>query len=81
MKSDIIRQVMAATKPPFNFFTSDGKVVYVDHPEAILVSADLVAIGAGPGSSTGVVKEIILLSPDHVVRIERTERKPLRRAA
>jgi hypothetical protein len=72
---------MAATKPPLNFYTSDGRVVYVDHPEAVLVSEQLIAIGSGANGISNVAKEIILLSPDHVVRIEPTKRKPLRRVA
>ena len=42
MKSDTIRQVMSATKPPLNFYTSDGRIVYVDHPESVLVSEQLI---------------------------------------
>ena len=70
---------MTATKPPLNFYTSDGRVVYVDHPESVLVSEHLVAIGSGANGATGVVRQIILLSPDHIVRIEPTKRRPLRR--
>ena len=81
MKSDTIRQVMSATKPPLNFYTSDGRIVYVDHPESVLVSEQLIAVGSGANGTSGVVKEIILLSPDHIVRIEPTKRKPLRRVA
>jgi hypothetical protein len=81
MKSDTIRQVMSSTKPPLNFYTSDGRVIYVDHPESVLVSEHLIAIGSGANGASGVVKEIILLSPDHVVRIERTKRRTLRRLA
>jgi hypothetical protein len=81
MKSDTIRQVMSATKPPLNFYASDGRIVYVDHPESVLVSEQLIAVGSGANGTSGVVKEIILLSPDHIVRIEPTKRKPLRRVA
>lgn len=72
---------MSATKPPLNFYTSDGRVVYVDHPESVLVSEHLIAIGSGANGGRGVVKEIVLLSPDHIVRIEPTKRRPLRRVA
>src|SRR5438093_8471488 len=81
MNSETIRQVISATKPPLNFYTSDGRVVYVDHPESVLVSPQLIAIGSGANGASSVVKEIILLSPDHVVRIEPTRRRPLRRIA
>ena len=81
MKPHTIRQVIASTKPPLNFYTSDGRIVYVDHPESIIVGEQLVAIGSGADAATGVVKEIILLDPDHIVRIEPTRRKPLRRVA
>ena len=79
VKADTIRQIMSATRPPLNFFTSDGRVVYVDHPESVLVSENLIAIGSGANGR--IVRQIILLSPDHVVRIEPTKRKPLRRVA
>ena len=72
---------MAATKPPLSFYISDGRIVYVDHPEAVLISEQLIAIGSGANGGGNVVKEIILLSPDHVVRIEPTKRKALRRVA
>jgi len=81
MKSGAIRQVLAAARPPLNFYSADGKMVYVDHPESVIVGEHLIAIGAGMNGGSGVVKEIILLSPDHVVRIEPTKRKPMRRAA
>jgi hypothetical protein len=81
MRADTIRQGMSNTKPPLNFYTSDERIVYVDHPESILVSEQLVAIGSGVNGGSGVVKEIILISPDHIVRIEPTRRKPLRRVA
>ena len=81
MKSDTVRQVLSATKPPLNFYTSDGRVIYVDHPESVLVSEQLIAIGSGANGVSGVVKEIILLSPEHIVRIEPTKRKPMRRLA
>ena len=81
MKSDKIRQVLSATKPPLNFYTSDGRLIYVDHPESVLLSEHLIAIGSGADAAAGIAREIILVSPDHVVRIEPTGRKPLRRVA
>ena len=81
MKSDTVHQVIQATKPPLNFYTSDGRILYVDHPESVIVSEHLIAIGSGADSATGVVKEIVLLSPDHVVRIEPTKRRALRSVA
>jgi hypothetical protein len=79
MKANTIQQIMGKTRPPLNFYTSDGRVVYVDHPESVLVSEPLVAIASGADASTGVAKEMILLSPDHIVRIEPTKRRPLRK--
>ena len=81
MKFDTVRQVMSATKPPLHFYTSDGRMVYVDHPELMIVSENLIAIGSGADAASRVVKEIILLSPDHIVRVEPTKRKPLARPA
>jgi len=79
MNPETIRQVISATKPPLNFYTSDGRIVYVGHPESVIVSNQLLAIGSGTNGGSTVVKQIILISPDHVVRIEPTKRKPLRR--
>jgi hypothetical protein len=81
MKADVIRQLLDSTKPPLEFFTSDGRTIYVDHPESVLVSENLVAIGSGAGGTSVVIKEIILISPDHVVRVEPTKRRALRRVA
>lgn len=81
MKADVIQQVLSATNPPLDFYTSDGKVLYVDHPESVLVSNNLIAIGAGVNGTSGVMKEIVLVSPDHVVRIEPTKRRALRQVA
>jgi len=81
VNSETIHQAIAATKPPLNFYASDGRVVYVDHPEAVLVSDQLIAIGTGANGSGAAANKIILLSPDHVVRIEPTKRRPLRKVA
>jgi hypothetical protein len=81
VKPEVIREVLFATKPPVNFYTSDGRVVYVDHPESVLVGESLVAIGSGADGASAVMKQIILVSPDHVVRIEPTKRRALRQVA
>ncbi|MBI4663569.1 MAG: hypothetical protein HY735_32610 [Verrucomicrobia bacterium] len=81
MKADTIRQHLNTTKAPLNFYASDGRIVYVDHPESVLISDHLVAIGSGADAPGLLVKEIILLAPDHIVRIGRTRRKPLRKVA
>ena len=81
MKSDVFQQVITSTKPPLHIFTSDGKQLYVDHPELVIVSPDLIAIGSGADAGSGVVKEIALISPDHVVRVEPAKRRALSRAA
>jgi len=80
MKSETIHQVLNSTKPPLNFYTSDGRVIYVDHPELVLITEPLIAIGSG-ADETGIGKQITLLDPDHIVRIDRTKRKSLHRAA
>jgi len=81
MKPAAIRTAVAKTLPPMNFYTSDGNVIYVDHPESVLVGDGLVAIDPGANGSGRGSRELILLSPDHIVRIERTKRRPLRRVA
>jgi hypothetical protein len=81
MKADVIRQLLAATKPPVEFFTSDGRTIYIDHPESVLISENLVAVGSGVSGRGALTKEIILISPDHVVRIEPTRRRALRKVA
>ncbi len=81
MKTEMIRQTIFALKPPMNFYTSDGRVVYIDHPESIIISEALVAVGAGVDAGTGVARDIVLLAPDHILRIEPTRRRPLRKVA
>jgi hypothetical protein len=81
MKTDIIRQSIAANKPPLNIYTADGRIIYIDHPESAIVTDALVAIGSCLDAETGVFKDIVLVSPDHVVRIEPTKRKPMRKVA
>ena len=81
MKTEIIRQTIFDLKPPMNFYTSDGRVIYIDHPESVLITEALVAIGSGVDAGTGVARDIVLLAPDHIVRIEPTKRKPLRKVA
>jgi hypothetical protein len=81
VKAEVIQQVLAATKPPLEIYTSNGRTVYVDHPESVLISEDLLAIASGASGRAAVPKDMILLSPDHVVRVEPTKRRPLRRVA
>jgi hypothetical protein len=78
MKATAIRKLVSEMKPPMTFYTSDGRLVYVDHPEAVLVHEQVVAIGSGVNGGNRVVKDIIFLSPDHIVRIEPAKRRPLR---
>ncbi len=70
--------MISPTAPPLNLYTSDGRIVYVDHPESVIVSPSLVAIGSGANGTSPLAKEIIFLSPDHIVRIEPTKPRPLR---
>ena len=44
MKSETIRQVLNSTKPPLNFYSSDGQIVYVDHPELVFVTEPLIIV-------------------------------------
>jgi hypothetical protein len=81
MKTEMIRQTIFALKPPMNFHTSDGRVIYIDHPESVVISQALVAVGAGVDAGTGLARDIVLLAPDHIVRIEPARRKPLREVA
>ncbi len=79
MNAAVIRRVLSKTKPPLNLYTFDGNVVYVDHPEAVLISEAVIAIDPGANGTGAVARELIFLSPDHVVRIQHTPRKPLRK--
>jgi len=81
MKTEMIRQTIFALKPPINFYTSDGRVIYVDHPESVFISEALIAIGTALDAGTGVARDIVLLASDHILRIEPTKRKPLRKVA
>ena len=53
MKTEMIRQTMFDLKPPMNFYTSDGRVIYIDHPESVLITEALIAIGSGVDAGTG----------------------------
>jgi len=75
MKADVLRKAIAGLKSAVTVHTSDGKQVYVDNIEQVLVSEDIIAIGCGWDSVSGLVREIVLLSPDHVVRVEPTKRR------
>ncbi len=81
MTAGTIRQIISATPPPINVYTSDRRVIYVDHPESVIVSDEMIAIGSGVNGGSGVVKDIILLANNHIVRVERMRRKALRRTA
>ncbi len=81
MKVDIIRQSIAANKPPLNIYTTDGRMIYLDHPESAIVADSVVALGSCLDAETGVFKDIVLLSPDHIVRIEPTKRRAMRKVA
>jgi hypothetical protein len=81
MKTEIIRQTIFAIKPPMNFYTSDGRVIYIDHPESVLISEALVAVASGLDEDTGLAKEILLIAPDHIVRIDPANRRALRKVA
>ncbi len=77
MKAKALRKIFAGTQSPLSLHTSDGKQLYVDNPERVLVSEDLIAIGCGCDPVFGMVREIILLCPDHIVRAEPTKRRAL----
>ena len=81
MNAAAISQLVRTTKPPLNFYTSDGRTVYVDHPESVLIRPQVIVIAPGANGAGRMLKEIISLSPDHIVRIEPAKRKLLRRVA
>ena len=81
MKVAAISDVMKTTKPPLNFYISDGRMVYVDHPESVFLHPQVVVIAPGANGAGRVLKEIIFLSPDHIVRIEPAKRRALRKVA
>jgi len=73
-----IRKMLARIRPPFNFHTSDGRVIYVDHPESVFLTRQTLAIVQGTDPLSGIAEDFELVSTDHVVRIARTHRKPMR---
>jgi hypothetical protein len=79
MKTAKIRQSVAANPGPLNVDTTDGRIIHLDHPESAIVTDALLAIGSCLDGETGIFKDIVLISHDHVVRIEPAKRKPMRK--
>ncbi|MBM3834691.1 MAG: hypothetical protein FJ403_15755 [Verrucomicrobia bacterium] len=81
MNLHTIREIINTTKLPVNVYAPDGRNIYLNDPESILITAELVTIGSGTETPRGVPKEATLLASDHIVRIERTRCRPLRKVA
>jgi hypothetical protein len=64
---------------PCNVLVSDGRCIYVDNPETVLVSDTILVIGKH--AQGRMVKELAIVAVSHVTGIEPTTPRPLRKVA
>ena len=64
---------------PCNVLVSDGRCIYVDNPETVLVSDTVLVIGKH--AQGRMVKELAIVAVSHITGIEPTKPRPLRKVA
>jgi len=64
---------------PCNVLVSDGRCIYVDDPETVLVSDTVLVIGKH--AQGRMVKELAIVAVSHVTGIEPAKPRPLRKVA
>ena len=64
---------------PCNVLVSDGRIIYVDNPETVLVSDTVLVVGKH--AQGRMVKELAIVAVRHVTGIEPAKPRPLRKAA
>ena len=72
--SEILTQLRQQPFVPIRVFMSDGASYDVRHPEMMLVSQSVVAIGMNPGQDD-LPERLAYCDPIHVVRIEPIDEK------
>ena len=76
-KADIHQALMNIR--PCNVLVSDGRRIYVDNPETVLVSDTVLVIGTH--AQGRMVKELAIVAVSHVTGIEPAKPRPLRKVA
>ena len=64
---------------PCNILVSDGRCIYVDNPETVLLSDTVLVVGKH--AQGRIVKELAIVALDHITGIEPATPRPLRRVA
>ena len=64
---------------PCNVLVSDGRCIYVDNPETVLLTETVLVIGKH--AQGRIVKELAIVAVNHVTGIEPTKPRPLRKVA
>jgi len=64
---------------PCNVLVSDGRCIYVDNPETILLSETVLVIGKH--AQGRMVKELAMVALAHITGIEPAKPRPLRKVA
>ena len=64
---------------PCNILVSDGRCIYVDNPETVLLSDTVLVVGKH--AQGRIVKELAIVALDHITGIEPAKPRPLRKVA
>ena len=76
MNKDDVNQALSNIRP-CTILVSDGRSVYVDNPETVLLSDTVLVVGTH--AQGRIVKELAIIALDHITGIEPA--KPRRAAA
>lgn len=64
---------------PCNVLVSDGRCLYVDNPETVLLSDSVLVIGMH--AQGRIVRELAIVAINHITGIEPAKPRPLRKVA
>ena len=78
MNKNDVNQALSNIRPCM-ILVSDGRSVYVDNPETVLLSDTVLVVGTH--AQGRVVKELAIIALAHITGIEPAKPRPLRRVA
>jgi hypothetical protein len=78
MNKDGVNQALSNIRP-CTILVSDGRSVYVDNPETVLLSDTVLVVGTH--AQGRVVKELAIIALAHITGIEPAKPRPLRKVA
>ena len=78
MNKDDVNQALSNIRP-CTILVSDGRSVYVDNPETVLLSDTVLVVGTH--AQGRIVKELAIIALDHITGIEPAKPRPLRKVA